>query len=63
MRSLHFDSFRDSVFELIDMYTTTTDEKQYVGYMRKLVEQISVSAKPGSRLAVKRPSARDIKAA
>ena len=48
-RSLHFDSFRDSVFELIDMYTTTTDEKQYVGYMRKLVEQVSISAKPGSR--------------
>ena len=41
-RSLHYDSFRDSVFELIDMYTTTTDEKQYIGYMRKLVRQIGV---------------------
>lgn len=48
-RTLHFDSFRDSVFELVDMYTTTTDETQYIGYMRKLVQQISASAKPGSR--------------
>ena len=41
-RSLHYDSFRDSVFELIDLYTPTTDEKQYVGYLRRLVRQISV---------------------
>ena len=41
-RTLHFDSFRDSVFELIDLYTPTTDEKQYIGYLRKLVRQIAV---------------------
>lgn len=40
-RTLHFDSFRDSVFELIDLYTTTTDPKQYIGYMRKLCKAIS----------------------
>ena len=41
-RSLHFDSFRDSVFELIDLYTPTTDEKQYVGYLKRLMRQICV---------------------
>ena len=47
-RTLHFDSFRDSVFELIDLYTPTTDEKQYVGYMRKLVRQIATVTASGA---------------
>ena len=41
-RTLHLDAFRDSVFELIDMYTPTTDERQYVGYMRQLFHQIAI---------------------
>ena len=40
--TLHFDSFRDSVFQLIDLYTDTLDTRQYVGYMRRLVEEITV---------------------
>jgi hypothetical protein len=71
--TLHFDAFRDSVFELIDLCTApprqnpalpvaaakslgltppwcsacaadtpTTDDKQYVGYLRKLIRQIAV---------------------
>ena len=40
-RELHFHLFRDSIFELIDLYTPTTDAKQYIGYMRVLFDSIS----------------------
>ena len=32
-RALHFEGFRDSVFELIDHYSPTLSPKQYVGYL------------------------------
>lgn len=47
-QTLHFDAFRDSVFELIDMYTTTTKPKQYIGYMRRLVKKISIADELGT---------------
>ena len=42
-RELHFQLFRDSIFELIDLYTPSTDSKQYIGYTRSLVQQIKLN--------------------
>jgi hypothetical protein len=40
-RELHFHLFRDSLFELIDLYTPTTNPKQYIAYMRSLIASIT----------------------
>ena len=40
-RSLHLDLLCDSIFELIDVYTPTLLERQYVSYMRLLTRQIT----------------------
>ena len=49
-RELHFELFRDSIFELIDLYTPTTDWKQYLGYLKVLVRAISVERDGKPRL-------------
>ena len=54
-RTLHYDSFRDSVFELIDLYTPTTDEKQYIGYLRRLVKKIAIVDANGAPTAWRHP--------
>ena len=54
-RSLHFDSFRDSVFELIDLYTPTTDSAQYVGYLKQLIKQIAATDSAGTPLRWRHP--------
>jgi len=42
-RELHFHLFRDSIFELIDLHTPSTDSKQYIGYTSALVQQIRLN--------------------
>ena len=39
--ALHIDAFRDSVYELIDLHTDTLDGRQYIGYLKKLVDEIT----------------------
>ena len=44
MAALHFDAFVCSVFELIDLHTDTLDGRQYIGYLKKLVDEIMSAA-------------------
>ena len=48
VRSLHFDLFRDSIFELIDMYTTTLEQKQYIKYTKVLAKGLTSKKKAKS---------------
>ena len=54
-RTLHLDAFHDSVFELVDMYTITTDEDQYIGYMRKLIKSIAIADEKGALFKWRHP--------
>ena len=47
-RALHFEGFRDSVFELIDFYSPTLNPKQYVGYLKVLIKEVT-EMKDGTR--------------
>lgn len=47
-RVLYFQLFRDSLFELIDLYTPTVDGEKYVGYLKVLVRRVTV-CKGGKR--------------
>lgn len=42
-RVLHFELFRDSIFQLIDLYTPTLEERQYVKYLHILVNAVTVT--------------------
>jgi hypothetical protein len=52
-RSLHLDLFRDSVFELIDMYTPTTDPNQYLVYLRTLISEITSRNETTTQLQIR----------
>lgn len=42
-RVLHFQLFRDSIFELVDLYTPTLDGERYVAYLKVLIKAITVT--------------------
>ena len=45
--TLHYDAFRDSVFEIIDLHTTTTKASQYIGYLKLLVSEVTTKDQRG----------------
>ena len=49
-RELAFDGFKDSIYELVDLYTPTLDEKQYVKYFKLLLKQCTKTDSAGKRV-------------
>ena len=57
-RELDFGLFRESVFELIDLYTPTTDQVQYIAYMKLLVKATTTHKDGGIQLRYTWPKPR-----
>ena len=49
-KTLHFDYFLNSVFELADLWTRTIDVHDYVHFLRRLVEETTKTNKRGKRV-------------
>ena len=46
--TLHFEGFFDSVFELVDLWVDSVDAKDYIAFLKQLIDEVTETVEAGS---------------
>ena len=54
--TLHFEGFFDSVFELVDLWVDSVDAKDYIAFLKQLIDEVTETVEAGSPETLSHPS-------
>ena len=46
--TLHFEGFFDSVFELVDLWVDSVDAKDYIAFLKQLIDEVTETVEAGT---------------